>query len=201
MSGSPNSRFSAIAAPMTSARSHAAMAISQRNHKTARRRPREMIATGLRQVTAGGDAEPQRERLQQDRHQVRNHDDAEQRVAVARAAREVRGPVAGIHVADRNQVAGPGEREQLPPEGRGDRNGSVDLRQAHRSGRQPPAQVRRRRRGVRRVESVRANWPRFARAATSWGAPRLTAKHARAARCRLSSAEDRRAAVADMNLI
>ena len=81
-----------------------------------RRRPRIVIAARLSEIPPAGDAEPQGERLQQDRHQVRQHDHAEQRVAVSRSAREVRRPVAGIHVTDRNQVAGAGEREQLLPE-------------------------------------------------------------------------------------
>ena len=57
-----------------------------------------------------------RERLQQNRHQVGEHDDAEQRVAEARAAGEVGRPVARVHVADRDQVARAGEREELAPE-------------------------------------------------------------------------------------
>ena len=59
-----------------------------------------------------------RERLQQDRHQVGEQDDAEQRVAEPRAAGEVGGPVARVHVADGHQVARAGEREQLAPEPR-----------------------------------------------------------------------------------
>jgi hypothetical protein len=91
--------------------------------------PRIVSAAGLGQVEAGGDAEPRGERLQQNRHQVRDHDDAEQLVAEARAAGDVRGPVARVHVADRDEVARAGESEELPPESRvdGDRNGPVDL--------------------------------------------------------------------------
>ena len=93
-------------------------------------RPRVAVAAGLREIAAAGDAEPRRQRLQQDRHQVGDHDHAEQRVAVARAAGEVGRPIAGVHVADRDQVAGAGKREQLAPEtgavGNGDR--AVDLR-------------------------------------------------------------------------
>ena len=115
-SGRPKSRLSAMAAPMTSARSQAAMAISQRIHSTIVDRARVAVAAGLREVAAAGDAEARGERLQQDRHQVGDHDDAEQRVAVARAAGEVGGPVAGVHVADGDQVAGAGEGEHLAPE-------------------------------------------------------------------------------------
>ncbi len=93
-------------------------------------RPRVAVAAGLREVAAAGDAEPGGERLQQDRHQVGNHDHAEQRVAVARAAGEVSCPVAGIHVADGDQVAGPGKGEHLSPESGADWNGdgAVNLR-------------------------------------------------------------------------
>ena len=68
-------------------------------------RPGVVVAAGLGEVAAAGDAEARGERLQQDRHQVRDHDHAEQRVAEAGAAGEVGGPVAGVHVADGDQVA------------------------------------------------------------------------------------------------
>ena len=102
-----------------------------------RRRARVVIAAGLRQIAAAGDAEPRGQRLQQDRHQVRQHDHAEQRVAVPRAAGQVGRPVAGIHVADRDQVARAGKRQHLAPEAAGqrDRHRPVDFRQADRRGR------------------------------------------------------------------
>ena len=81
-----------------------------------RRRPRVAVAAGLRQVAAAGDPQPRRERLQQDRHQVGDHDHAEQRVAVPRAAGEVGRPISRVHVADGDEIAGTGEREQLSPE-------------------------------------------------------------------------------------
>ena len=74
-------------------------------------RPRVVVAAGLREIAAGDDAEPRGERLQQDRHQVRQQDDGEQRVAELRAAGDVGRPVARVHVADRDHVAGPGEGE------------------------------------------------------------------------------------------
>ena len=99
-----------------------------------RRRARVVIAAGLREIAAAGDAEPQRQRLQQDRHQVRQHDHAQQRVAVPRAAGQVGRPVAGIHVADGDQVARAGERQHLAPEAAGqrDRHRPVHFRQADR---------------------------------------------------------------------
>ena len=75
-------------------------------------RPRIGGAAGLRQIAIGGDAEPRRQRLQQDRHQVRQQDHRQQRVAKLRTAREVGRPVAGVHVADRDQVAGSEKRQQ-----------------------------------------------------------------------------------------
>ena len=67
-----------------------------------------------------------------------------QRVAEARAAGEVGGPVAGVHVADGDEVAGAGEGEQLAPEAGAVRDGdrAVDLGQAARVRRQAPAAVR-----------------------------------------------------------
>ena len=133
-----------MAAPMTSARSQAAMAISQRTQRTMRDRARVVIAAGLGEVAAAGDAEARGERLQQDRHQVGDHDDAEERVAEAGAAGEVGGPVAGVHVADGDEVAGAGEGEELAPEAGvvGDGDGAVDFGQAARAGRQAPRRGR-----------------------------------------------------------
>ena len=141
ISGRPNSRLSAIAAPITSARSQAAIAISHSSQSTMVDRPRVAVAAGLREVAAAGDAEPRRQRLQQDRHQVRDHDDAEQRVAEPGAAGEVGRPVARVHVADRDQVARAGEREQLAPEAGAVRDGdrAVNFRKAEVAGGQPPA--------------------------------------------------------------
>ena len=90
---------------------------------------RVVIAARLRQVALGHDAEPRRQRLQQDGHEVRHHEDENQLVGEARAAGNVRGPVAGVHVADRDQEPGPGKRQQLAPEARagGNADSAVDL--------------------------------------------------------------------------
>ena len=79
------------------------------------------------------------ERLQQNRHEVRDHDDAEQRVAELGPAGDVGRPVAGIHVADRDEIAGAGEGQHLPPEAAADRNGngSVDFGKAQAGGWSP----------------------------------------------------------------
>ena len=157
MSGSPKSRLRAIAAPSTSARSQAAIAISQTIHRKMRDRAREVIAARLGEIAAAGDAEARGERLQQNRHQVRDHDDAEQRVAEPGAAGEVGGPVAGVHVADGHQVPGPREGHHLFPEAGavGNRNGSVDLGQADVARGQPPsARGRGRRRAIFRGHTL-----------------------------------------------
>ena len=75
-----------------------------------------VIAAGLGQVAAGGDAELDAEMLEQDRHEVGDHDDGEQRVAEFRAARQIGRPVARVHVADRDEKTRAGKGEQLPPE-------------------------------------------------------------------------------------
>ena len=117
------------------------MAISQRIQRTMRGRPRVAVAAGLGEVASAGDAEARGQRLQQDRHQVGDHDDAEQRVAEARAAGEVGGPVARVHVADRDQVARAGEGEQLAPEAGAvrDRHRAVDFGETRQPIRASPA--------------------------------------------------------------
>ena len=91
-----------------------------------------MVAAGLREVATRGDAQPRAQRLEQDGHEVRNEDDRKQRVAELRATGEVRGPVAGVHVTDGDEVTRPGEGEHLAPEAQrpwhGDR--AVDFLQA-----------------------------------------------------------------------
>src|SRR5205814_2656341 len=99
------------------------------------------VAARLGEVASTGDAEPGGEGLEDDGHDVRNQDDAEERVAVAGAAGEVGGPIARVHVADSDEVAGTGESEHLSPEAGavGNRDGSVDLGEADRGGIGAPA--------------------------------------------------------------
>ena len=75
-----------------------------------------MIAARLCEVAPGDDAELGAEGLQKNRHEVGDEDDAEQRVAELRTAREVGGPVAGVHVADSHEITRAGKRKQLAPE-------------------------------------------------------------------------------------
>ena len=127
INGSPNSRFRAMAAPMTSARSQAAIAISHRIHSAMRRWARVGVAARLREIPAAGDSQTQRQRLQQDRHEVRQHDHAEQRVAISSAARQVGRPVSRVHVADGDQIPGTGERQHLAPESGPGRDGDRSM--------------------------------------------------------------------------
>lgn len=93
--------------------------------------PGVMIAACLREVAPRRDAEPDSQCLQQDRHEVRQEDHREQRVAETRAAGNVRRPIARVHVTDRDHVARAGEREESPEPTATDRHSHrrVDLRQ------------------------------------------------------------------------
>ena len=74
------------------------------------------VATRLGEVASRHDAELEAQVLEQDGHEIGNEDDAEERVAELRAALEIGGPVAGVHVADGDEEAGAGEGEHLSPE-------------------------------------------------------------------------------------
>ncbi len=95
-----------------------------------------MIATGLREIAPGDDAELEGERLEEDRHEIGDHDHREEREIVFRAAGQIGGPIAGIHVADGDQKAGPGEGEQLAQEtgGRWDHQAAMDLGETRQLG-------------------------------------------------------------------
>ena len=62
---------------------------------------REAVAAHLGEVPPRCDAELRREHLHEHRHQVRGDDHPDERVAVARAAGDVRCEVAGVDVGDR----------------------------------------------------------------------------------------------------
>ena len=132
-SGMPNSNCSAMAVPISSARSVAQMAISASTHSATLTGRGKAVAAELRQVASGDDAEARAEGLQQHGHQRGEQRDGKQRVAEGRPAGERRRPVARVHVADRHQVAGPDEGEQPPQPAGGVRDGDapVHLRQAH----------------------------------------------------------------------
>ena len=90
-----------------------------------------MIAAGLREIAAGNDSEFDAETLQEHGHQVGKKNYGEQRVVIFRASGQVGCPVAGIHVADGNQKAGTGKRQQFPQPSRGmrHRHGAVHFGQ------------------------------------------------------------------------
>ena len=124
-SGMPKIRLRPIAVPITSAMSVAMMAISASAHSASETGARKGVAAGLRQVAAGGDGEPRAQRLQHDRHDVGDQRDDQQRVAELGAAGERGRPVAGVHVADRDEIAGAEEGDRAPP--------GADVRRARRS--------------------------------------------------------------------
>ncbi len=86
-------------------------------------------AAGLGEVAAGGDGKAGAQRLQHDRHDIGDQRDDEERVAELRAARERGRPVAGIHVADGDEIARPDEGGGAPPAGAGlaHRDRAVDV--------------------------------------------------------------------------
>jgi hypothetical protein len=114
-------------------------------------RPRVVIAARLCEVASGGDAELERESLEEDRDEIRDEDDREQRVAEPCAAGDVGGPVARVHVAHGDEISGPGEREHLaPPAEAVHRDGAVGLGEGGGGARAAPAGDRRWRRYVGR---------------------------------------------------
>ena len=79
------------------------------------RRPRVVVAARLREVAARGDPQLDAQVLQQDRHQVGNHDDGQEAVAEFRPAREVGGPVARVHITHTDHVGRPEKGEPFAP--------------------------------------------------------------------------------------
>ncbi len=70
---------------------------------------RVVVVAGLGQVAAGHQAEPCAQGLQQHGHGVAHQQHPDEPVAELRAALDVGGPIAGIHVADRNQIGRTGK--------------------------------------------------------------------------------------------
>ena len=96
----PNRRCMPSAAPRNSARSVAIAIASACSQSADRQPPREPVAADLGEVPAGRDPELRGERLDEHRHQVRGDDHPDERVAVPRAARDVRREVARVDVGD-----------------------------------------------------------------------------------------------------
>jgi hypothetical protein len=94
-----------------------------------------MIAAGLGEIAPGRNAQLTAEVLKQDRHQIGNQDDGQQRITELRSARQICRPIAGVHVTDRDEKAWPGEGEHLSPIGSlpGNDNAAVNFGKAHLS--------------------------------------------------------------------
>ena len=108
----PKSRLKPSAAPRNSARSVAIATTSISDPHRPDDRPREALAADARPGSARGDAELGGERLDEHRHQVAGDDHPQQRVAELRAALDVGGEVAGVHVGDAGDEGRPEERQQ-----------------------------------------------------------------------------------------
>ncbi len=101
-----------MAAPSDSARSVAIAAISLAIHMAIDHRAGEMSPAELGEALAGDDAELGGQRLEQHGHGVGQHYDPQQHIAELRAALDVGGEVAGVHVGDRGDHRWPGEGQE-----------------------------------------------------------------------------------------
>ena len=103
-----------------------------------------MIAACLCEVAPRGDTELDAQVLEQDRHQIGDHDDGQQRIAKPGATGQIRGPIARVHVSHCDQKSGAGECRQFPPERRRarDDNASVDFRERDLAGASTPPSIR-----------------------------------------------------------
>ena len=105
---------------------------------------RDSIGRLVGEIAPGRDPQLHAEVLKEDRHEVRDEDDEEEGVSVLGAALEVSRPIARIHVADGDQIAGTEEGEQLPAHrpGRAGGDRAEHLRQRWRPAGAPPAAFR-----------------------------------------------------------
>ena len=72
---------------------------------------RVVVVAGLGQVAAGHQAQPRAQGLQQHGHGVAHQQHPDELVAELRPALNVGGPIAGVHVADRDQIGRTGKGE------------------------------------------------------------------------------------------
>jgi len=100
-----------------------------------------MIPTSRRQVAPRNYSQFDSQALQQNGHQVGNHDYRKQGVVVSGARGQVSRPVSRIHVPDCDQKTGSGKRQKFTKESRGCGNGQTteDLWQAGTGYRTSPA--------------------------------------------------------------
>ena len=75
-----------------------------------------MIATGLGQISTSRYSQLDTQVLEENCHQVRNHDDRQKGVSKPCAPSQIRCPIARIHIADGDQKSRTGEGDQFPPE-------------------------------------------------------------------------------------
>src|ERR1700688_143173 len=94
-----------------------------------------MLAASLGEIAPRRNSELGGKRLKKNSHEARNHHSAEQRIAVPRAAAQVRRPVARIHVAHGCEVAGPGIRNHFAKKGstRENRTAAIGFRKRWRT--------------------------------------------------------------------
>ena len=90
-----------------------------------------MLAARLGEIPSRSDTQFDAQMLKQNRHEVRDHDHRQQRIAELRATSQVRGPVARIHVAYRHKKTWPRKSDQLSPKRGRHRNdyGAMHFRQ------------------------------------------------------------------------
>ncbi len=98
--------------------------------------PREGIAAGLGEVAAGTDGEPGAERLQDDCHDVGEERHEQQRIAELGAAGDRGRPIARVHIADGDKIAGADKGDGPPPQaaGRGNADRPEDIGQRRLTG-------------------------------------------------------------------
>ena len=106
------------AAPSTSARSQAAIAISEETIERIVDRAQVLFPAGLGQIVAGDDPEPRPERLKQDRHQVAHQQDPDAAHSRNGRRRQIGRPVSGVHVADADQIRRTPQRRTCAARGR-----------------------------------------------------------------------------------
>ena len=75
-----------------------------------------MIATGLGKISTSRYSQLDTQVLEDNCHQVRNHDDRQKGVAKPCAPSQIRCPIARIHIAHGDQKSRTGEGDQFPPE-------------------------------------------------------------------------------------
>src|ERR1700678_1039128 len=87
-----------------------------------------MFSASLGEIASCGDTEFGGKRLKEHGDEAAEENDAEQCVTKFGTAADVGGPIAGVHVADSDEIAGAGEGKHLSPEGSVRENGNGAMR-------------------------------------------------------------------------